>query len=503
MLTFAGEPLLFPGHLGMNPPDAPDLPLEQWRELDKWLQYHHSLDDLGQFGAMEARVASGRQACRSRFEQNKGLGLPVMNWPAPPPPRLNTLYWPTGATRWARGWFLTTRAGMLRIRSSVRGDGGFTTGTLGIGDDADNDTDTPAMAITMHMLPPQPLSCSLEPGGLWLIPLVDERYFWQFASFGDNTVTTSTTWANLFTTLGTQLGVTVNVASSVEAAYLKPDPTDFSRRYDNAALLLDAAAWSCGRRIHRRIDGGVYCQSRSLADTILSANLKKKWRQIAGGDFSFLGGGQPAALICTFRKIKQYLLQENGKLYTKETAAATVSDKVTVSGRKLVIHCAAYADYDTSDVLQNGTALNALAAQIATDYYGWASEDYDYSFAGILDWTPCGYDDAILWRFGSLCGGEQQAQTRVSTLPGNFFADVHLASDPDKEIVEPRLMAVADGDIAAGAEGTVSLYDSYTNDTTKNVIARNIGSMQWTGGNKGWVEGIGNAVWLGTPAECP
>lgn len=509
MLTFAGEPLLFP--------DA---------KVDAFLARNLELRDLSQFADVQPRLASARQACRSRFEQNKGLGLPIVNWPAPPPPRINTLYWPTGATRWAMGWFLATKQTKDKILKKVRGtsqNSGVSTGVLGMGDDLDGSTDTPVNAIDMYLLPPRPLSWTGDQGSagdLWLIPLVDERYFWQFISAGDLSVTTSTSWATLIATLGTALGVTVSVASSIESAYLKPDPTDFTRKYDNAALLLDAAAWSVGRRVVRRISGEVYVQSRSIADTYLADNLKKKWRQLAGGDFSDQGGDQPAKLLLTFRKIKQHLLQSNNKLYTVEKDAP--SGTRFVDGKKLTIHCAAYADYNTSDALQNGTALGDLATQLKTDYYGWAAKDYDRCFAGIADWKPCGYDDAILWAFGRTCPDkgfdliraedgkvtaledktEQLAYTRVQTLPGNCWPELNLCSDSTKEIVEPRLMAKANADISAGSEGEVSLYDSFSSDTGKDVTLTNISSVTWGDGLRGWAEGIGDAVWLGTPAEC-
>jgi hypothetical protein len=509
MLTFAGEPLLFPGRLGPESKDTPKLPFKVWNRLDEWLKYHYDLDDLRLWGGTESRLASGRHSRRSRGEINKGIGLPVVNWPDAPPLRLNQLYWPTGATRWACGLFLCTKAVKDKIVAKSYPGSTHVAQTLGFGDDLDGNPLTPVNAVSMYLLTPRPVTKSrLYPSedegdvtDLWLIPLVDERYFWQCRSFGDNTVTTSTSWANLFSTLGTQLGTTISVQSSIEAAYLKPDPIDFSRRFDNAALMADAAAWSVGRRIVRKIDGSVICQSSSIANSQLFPNLNTNTTQLAGGDFNIKRGDQPSAITVTFRKIKQYLLQENGKLYTVDKTL-TSSLVPTISGTKLVIHCAAYADYNTSDALQNGTAMGDLAEQIKTDYLSWAGYDYDHTFPGIIDWKPTGYDDAILWKFGALCDGQIQAQTRVWTLPGNVWPEINLCSDSTKEIVEPRMMAIADADIAAGAEGTVSLYDSFTNDTTKNVTARNISGIEWSSGNRGSVMGIGDAVWIGGPSEC-
>jgi hypothetical protein len=234
MLTFAGQELLFP---------TP--------ELEAWILQNQDLADLSPFSEQRADILSARHACRSRGEQTKGLGLPVLNWPPPPPVRLNTLWWPTGATRWARGYFLATTSGRDVIVSQVANEKGASASLLGIGDDENGNP----LALKMYMLPPRPMSCTKEGETLHLIPLVDERYFWQFApavnSGGDPiTVTTSTTWQSLIDDLASALGLDeITVELAIEAAYLKPDPTDFTRPWDNAALLLDALAVSIGRRI--------------------------------------------------------------------------------------------------------------------------------------------------------------------------------------------------------------------------------------------------------------
>jgi hypothetical protein len=508
MLTFAGEPLLFP---------TP--------EVDAFLARNLELCDMRQYGAQQRRIASGRHVCRSRFEQDKGLGLPVIAWPEPPAPRLNTLYWPTGATRWAQGWFLASNDTLTQILKNIKPtseNSGVKKGSLGIGDDLDGTTDTPVNFIDMWMLPPRPLTAVSGQGTnrLWLLPLVDERYFWQYIGVDSLAVTSSTTWDSLFSTLGTKLGVTVSVQSSIEAAYLKPDPVDFTRKYDNAALLLDAAAWSVGRRIVRKINGDVICQSQDRAVASSDEDDKKNTTILAGQGFEHLGRDLPQWLLVTFRKIKQHLLRSNGQLHTVEREAPDGTE--FVGSKRLTIHCAAYADYNTSDALQNGTALDALAEQIRDDYFAWHERRYDLTYPGVADIKPCGFDDAILWTFGRTCPDktlrlsrnddgtvanlevvdEPLAYTRVWSLPADIWPEINLCSDSTKSIVEPRMMAIANEDIAAGATGEVSLYDSFSHDTGKDVEATNISGADWISGSRGWAEGIGDAVWLGTPAEC-
>ena len=51
------------------------------------------------------------------------VDMPTPNYPAPPIPRINTLYWPTGATRWATGLFLTNGEELKKILSVTYSDG--------------------------------------------------------------------------------------------------------------------------------------------------------------------------------------------------------------------------------------------------------------------------------------------------------------------------------------------------------------------------------------------
>lgn len=501
MLTFAGEPLLFP--------DA---------TVDAWLSRNQDLVDLGLLSDQQARYASGRHVARSRFEQNKGLGLPVLNWPVPPPWRLNTLYWPTGATRYARGLFLVDRATRDKIVAKVHQGGHNVYDTLKMGDDS---TGEYREFNQLYALSPRPVTCTNADSDLWLLPLVDRRYFWQFVDVGNTSVTTSTTWLSLINTIAALLNLgTSNGNVTVAGAYLKPDPTEFTRPYDNAALLLDAIGASIGQRFVSRPSGTWDFQTVSEANDQISLNFEGNYQQLAGGYFGSVAGDMPDKVAVTFRKIKQYLLRSNNQLYVKEVDAP--SGTTTVEGKTLTIHCAAYADYNTSDALQNGSTLDQLASQIATDFYGWNSKDYDFTFKGIKFWGICGYDDYVLWTFGrsipcapkvSCPEGagdalveeqtEYLAQTRVQTLPANFWSELNGCSDPDKEVVEPRLMAKANADIAAGGTGSISLYDSFTHDTTKDVEITNISSVTWQSGKRGWGEGIGDAVWLGGPQECP
>src|SRR4030065_1747242 len=70
-------------------------------------------DFLDRYQRIEDLVSIPEETSRNSWQTNpvgerQRVGLPRYNWPEPPPLRLNQIYWPTGATRWAYGIFLIT-----------------------------------------------------------------------------------------------------------------------------------------------------------------------------------------------------------------------------------------------------------------------------------------------------------------------------------------------------------------------------------------------------------
>ena len=115
----------------------------------------------------------------------------------------------------------------------------------------------------MSCLPPRPITC-VDDEKLYLLPLVDARYWWQFEHVDLSITAASTTWANVITSIGTGIGGTITVGT-VSADYFRPDPTELTRKYDNAALLLDAVAHTLGMRVVVTLAGAVSLQSFATA----------------------------------------------------------------------------------------------------------------------------------------------------------------------------------------------------------------------------------------------
>lgn len=88
-ITLAGNNLLLPDQNG---------------QLAKWLDLYLSVNDSNLWPLSLARDSTRNE---SQGRHATLVGIPRVNWPDPPAPRINVLYWPiTGADRWARGIFL-------------------------------------------------------------------------------------------------------------------------------------------------------------------------------------------------------------------------------------------------------------------------------------------------------------------------------------------------------------------------------------------------------------
>src|SRR5438094_513163 len=92
----------------------------------------------------------------------------------PRPVEINTLFWPVGAREFARAHCVVNDDQLTRIRQAVQQSGGATLvkATLEM-DDA-----TSKITTDLWMLPAWPLQQVGDGANLWLLNLVDDRYWW-------------------------------------------------------------------------------------------------------------------------------------------------------------------------------------------------------------------------------------------------------------------------------------------------------------------------------------
>lgn len=315
------------------------------------------------------------------------IGLPKPNYPPPPPIRLNQLYWPTGAARWARGYFLASKTVAQQLAE-----------TSGTAVPFKAEFGSHAIETDLFVLPPHPISCVDGAETLWLVPVVDDRYWWQFRNYGSLGKPTTLTWSVMYAWLATQLGISLSI-STLATDYLAPDPDEFTRRYDNAATLLDAVAHSVGQRIVKQFDGTYQALDWTTSAEELDANIASRtpWEQIAGDPYPHQP--IPAAVTVAFPRLSCGTPDCQRRCYTISTAYS--GSNTVVADTVKTIHSSAWAAYDAQGVVTNHAELATLAARIASDYYAGLVSAHDYTFAGIKEWYFTGYDDHALYSFGT------------------------------------------------------------------------------------------------------
>jgi len=445
-LTLDGVPLLY----------------DQDSQVADFLRRYQPIDDL----VAQIEYAISTENSKSSSVGPSHIGLPRPNYPAPPPPRINQLYWPTGAARWARGYFLVPSTSAIELAGKCGTEVTFKATV--------NDL---TLEAGMYCLPPRPVSC-VDDGKydtLFIIPIVDERYWWQFRDFGDMGKPSIGSWTELKAHFEGVLGVSLNLLSvAISSDYLYPDPEEWTRRYDNAATLLDAFAHSIGRRVVRQFDGTVdlidWTKSAQYADDMLA--VFQPWWQIAGDDME--NKPVPASVKVVFPRLNCGLPSCERKFH-----AYTISNSsqyCSVGETTKTIHSTAWANFldPQNNDPDNDAALNSLATKIAEDYFLSFSRYYDRTFDGIKEWLFSGFDDHLLFSFGTEDDRELVASTSIDhdanppiakteiscnylrgyftrcvAMPGNFGVDEMLHQDD----ITPKLpagiipMSIANGDV--------------------------------------------------------
>lgn len=464
-IKFAGIPLL-------EPPPA----------LQKFIDDFLPFEEAHLFGVQSASLASERKGTSGEKSVLRGIGLP--NYPPPPRLKLNTLYWPTGASRWARGVFVTTGENVDKIvekLEALRSVGGAE--SLVITDDDDKEKRT--ITAKMRLLPPQPITTSSKPETeettLWLLPLVDARFFWQWRPTGDLTVNNATTWTGLISTLASALGVTID-DDDIDSDYQQPDHEECHRDQENAATLLDAVLHSIGHRLIAKLDGTYKTENFDTAEDTWGDNFNT-----AHEPWEFIGGelrnkyertAHPEKVRCVFPKyIEEFRTLASGQVYTKEVALSAVTltpapDHTGVVDTVKLIYSTCMANYlysgaSLASTPDNQTAVDNLATQIATDYYKSLSRQYAYSFASISRWTPCAFDDAMEFSVGWIYppdGPIKTVQTRVWSRAVNFDAEemihqVDFSIDSPFPRAPATLRVSTDEALARAGQATCSVLD--------------------------------------------
>ncbi len=409
------------------------------------------------------------------------IGLRRPNWNPLPPPKLNTLIWPTGASRWAYGVFLVSGEMLKQLVEDGNGKNGLRFLVEYAGEKA--------IEARMWTLPAQPVSNAggqpkeavtkgrnqrpKNPGNLYLLPIVDRRYFWQFCGSDSYTTESHFGWNALKNAVIGKLAKGDQDFEIDQAKYFKPDPDQLLWVHTNAALHIDAIAASTGGQLvafptygdndkttlyHARWEDYPRPDSES-PQTSTALDPLDACPLVAGLHHTDQLPNDGIRYPETFRVIHRKWMYGRAKraVYHKDydTAEAfNVPDSQIIPGFTHSIYTTAFANVnrhegigvvDPPDDPDNIEDIDDLSLQLATDaFYRWVWLPAVQVVAGVypvryLEDQQSGQlahlaqADRIEWHLANRdpASGEMQCFTRWVGLPQNFGPDHNLCQFSD------------------------------------------------------------------------
>ena len=429
--------------------------------------------------------------------------------------KIGEWYYPVGASRWSVFRGLMTSRMVKEVLRITQGRNPATLTMKCVPISANNTSGAEGyytLQSPMYLLPPRPLGECGFPGatsskfdGLYLVTLVDERYFGQYASVQIH-IDQSTTWSSLVVFLSESLGYPVNFPPTFADVYGKPDPdSPLWTNYENASFLLDSVANNVGCSVVRSLQGTIDLFQHGYSRTVTYENRNRlpPVTRLAGGDL-FQSGTNTAAgdLTASINAVlpdyisvlfPKYVYGPGAPRFLDPRGGASrpsawyelsyhdvysvdvplLSGGLNLSGQAGIqvsgaspsfgsgitgvigiapsLHTTAKALY-SGEIHASGDPLNlsgirSLAMQVASDYFSrQVSAALDEVYPGTYAWTPEGIHD-IIWTYSER---SYLASTRVMRTDWNVFCDEYQYTTP---VVNP---ATDSTDIAGVGGHTVA-----------------------------------------------
>ncbi len=206
-----------------------------------------------------------------------------------PDVRIGDFFYPVGACRWSIFRGLMTAEDIAAVTKALQASsptanisrqiqGTFTIQSEG-GDSAGSVT------TQLFMLPPIPIYGASGTPTLYLVNLVDERYFWhQWFNPEDCTGSVLESWSAYLNQLATQLNITLSFATPADVYGIPEiDSPLCTDGYDNPAALLDLVAANVGCAVVRNLDGTYKLQRFADANNTAKSNLPASGNNLLGG----------------------------------------------------------------------------------------------------------------------------------------------------------------------------------------------------------------------------
>lgn len=320
--------------------------------------------------------------------------LPVPDRPKQQKAKLNTLYWPSDASRWGIFHSLMDGSTLDSVQAIVGGGGS----TLIAEDLIISDTvQDKVITASMFLLAARPVfayetnSSLVGAGQLYWITLVDKRYYGWMKNLA-YTYSPGDSWATLIQNLSTAAGLPSPTVSTISADYSVPDDTRWEGVQRPLPLLLDAACKQVGLRFVIALDGAT-TKALNYADATVidEANYTNNADHIYSGGRNTLRniiGSVPANVVVSF-------WGDPPGIETVTLATLALSQYSGLSG---VSGAYGFVGVDQSDA-DTSPAHATVATRAATDYYLWLLSLNDVVFRSVRELTLSGLEDHFEWEY--------------------------------------------------------------------------------------------------------
>lgn len=452
------------GDRGVSFDPSSTMPKGMGMEMGKIISRHRSRSDL----MTEAERLLPRRWLNeyvlAPVYPGRNLGAIAADWAMSADPESDDLsvgswYYPIGASRW--GIFRGLMTSRMKTAVDEATNGFIDPATFVMqaaptltGPQQGLEASSFRVSTSMFCLPPRPIGETAgNVDGLYLVTLVDERWFFQ-GSPATLHPDKDSTWEDFANSVANQLGILLSF-DPIPSSYGRPETdSQLWANFEYGAVLLDAIALNVGRVVVRKLDGTYALEDPNSSAAIVTSNRgnARTVIRMAGGDIFGQGQGLPGgsnqnarnavvprSIWVTFPKYvtgndpvphylnSRYQNQRPSSWYEESYGEVHAVNVPILSGGPLVsgltgvnttttIHSTAKALCSgevqaASGVLPlNSSGLNALAMQIAQDSYGQqVAASLDEAYPGTFAWEPEGVHD-VIWTYSDLAG---EAKTRV------------------------------------------------------------------------------------------
>lgn len=310
--------------------------------------------------------------------------------------RLNVLRWPQGATRWATYHFVATDNQLVDLKAACYGESGSHW----------NNPDTlilhgcgSEISCRMWMLPPRPLSATpslwSRANKLWMVTLVDSRYWLNMNHCGDMSSASVATWDDMLDYLRDQAGIDSSKwdCPSVATDWLSPHIDLQNVNSLPLGMMIDAVAWNVGRKVSFDMgtDPTVYVREFDWHKTRADANMADtSFKRMAGGEYDIADRSRVAAVP---EIIRVTFTDGEDPRRDDEVVVSTISGYEEENGNGVITF---HDHLDWSEV--DDTQRQLLINLIAESWLGFQTQaTMDISYAGHVEWLPEAMSDAIEW----------------------------------------------------------------------------------------------------------